>query len=169
MNRLIEKINKWKQGERNYQRTEIDNLKKKVTEQEETIDDLVQERDEVYHELFKVRLTRADAWNNNKDTSLEKDWELLTRTRENSKTDGEKETYITVVKSIHKEIAVDSTAQMNDTIITKCSSTESADSGIGMQSITQLIDERVNLILEGKIMKPEYTSVIDIKQPNNED
>ena len=52
---------------------------------------------------------------------------------------------------------------MNDTIVTKCSSTESADSGIGMQQITQLIDKQVNLILEGKLMKPEHTSVIDIK------
>ena len=145
--------------------TEIDNLNKKLTEQEETIDDLVQERDDAYNELFQVRLTLADAWNIQKDTNHEKIWEVLRRTKENSETDGEKETYSTVVKSIHKEIAVDSTAQMNDTIVTKCSSTES---GIGMQSITQLIDERVNLILEGKIMKTEYTSVIDIKQPNNQ-
>ena len=84
-----------------------------------------------------------------KDTIHEKIWEVLRRTRKNSETDEEKETYRTVVKSIHKEIAIhkDSTAQINDTNITKCSSTESSDSGIGMQSITQLIDERVNLIL----------------------
>ena len=132
---------------------------------------MVQERDDVCHELFKVRLTLADAWNIKKDTNHEKIWEVLRRTRENSETDEEKETYSTVVKSTHKEIAIhkDSMAQINDRNVTKCSSTESADSGIGMQSITQLIDERVNLILEGKVMKPEQTTVIDIKRPNNVD
>ena len=65
MHRLIRKINTRKQEERNYQHTADRNRssEKKLTEQEETIDELVQERDDVCHELFKVRLTLADAWN----------------------------------------------------------------------------------------------------------
>ena len=42
---------------------EIENLKKKVAEQEETIDFLVLERDEESNEVYKLRLKLADAWN----------------------------------------------------------------------------------------------------------
>ena len=44
-------------------RGEIVELKKKVTDQEETIDYLVQERDEASDEVYKLKLKLADAWN----------------------------------------------------------------------------------------------------------
>ena len=42
---------------------EILKLRKVLDDQEETIDDLVQERDEALSELFKARITLADIWN----------------------------------------------------------------------------------------------------------
>ena len=149
--------------------TEIDNLKKKVREQDETIDDLVQERDEVSDELFKVRLTLADAWNIQRNTNHEKIWEVLRRTREYSQTQGEQKKYSRVVQSGNKDKAADSTAQMNESNLTKCSSINSVDSGLGMESITQLIDERINLILDTKLTKQEQLSMTNINQVPNED
>ena len=40
---------------------EIERLKKKM-KQDETIDDLDQERDELYDEIYRLRLTLAEAW-----------------------------------------------------------------------------------------------------------
>ena len=58
-------------------RIEIDNLKKKIGDQEETIDDLIQERDDVYNKIYELRLTLADAWNVKRATDAEKIWEVL--------------------------------------------------------------------------------------------
>ena len=42
---------------------EIEELKKKVADQEEMIDYLVQERDRESDEVYKLKLKLADAWN----------------------------------------------------------------------------------------------------------
>ena len=60
-------------------RIEIDNLKKKIGDQEETIEDLIQERDDVYDEIYEVRLILADAWNVKRATDPERIWEVLRR------------------------------------------------------------------------------------------
>ena len=42
-------------------RIEIDNLKKKVADQEETIDDLVEDRDEGWDEVYRLKLKLEEA------------------------------------------------------------------------------------------------------------
>ena len=44
---------------------EVENLRQILSDKEETIDCLVHERDEVYDELYKLRLKLADAWDIN--------------------------------------------------------------------------------------------------------
>ena len=132
----------------------IDILKKKVADQDETIDDLVQERDDVYDELFKVRLTLADAWNIERATDAEKIWEVLRRTREITATQGKKKPSSAVVELSDTEVTVDK-AQENKANL---DSTDSVDSGLGMQSLTQLIDERVNLVVDAKLKEREKAS-----------
>ena len=44
---------------------EVDSLKKKLTDKEETIDDLFQERNEAHDVIYELRLKLADAWNIN--------------------------------------------------------------------------------------------------------
>ena len=51
---------------------EITRLKKKIADQDETIDDLDQERDDLYHEIYRLRLTLAQAWNITLATDAEK-------------------------------------------------------------------------------------------------
>ena len=136
-------------------RIEIDNLKKKIGDQEETIEDLIQERDDVYDEIYEVRLILADAWNVKRATDPERIWEVLRRTREIKATQGEKKPYIAPVKSSDNQIAVDATKQKSETYLTACSSNDLADSGLGMDSLTQLIDERINLVVDGKLKKWE--------------
>ena len=177
-------------------KNEIDILKKKVAEQDETIDDLVQERDDVYDEMFEVRLILADAWNIKRDSNAEKIWAVLERTRIIKQTQIEKKKpYSEAVKSNASQVAAatdekknkkriyDESAATNldryETIqvekkpysevgksnesqlptvasedgkhLDACGSTDSADSGFGnMHSLTQLIDERVNLAIDTK-------------------
>ena len=45
----------------------------------------------------------------------------------------------------------------DETNITSCNSTDSADSGVDMLSLTQLIDERINLVVDTKLKKQEHT------------
>ena len=151
-------------------RIEIDNLKQKVADQEETIDDLVQERDDVYHEMYKLRLTLADAWNISRATDAEKIWEVLRRTREKTETQGEKKSYSAAAKSSDNHLAVDTTRQKNkETNLTICSSTDSADSGIGMHSLTQLIDERIDIVVDAKLKKRRHAICeIDIEPISNQ-
>ena len=133
---------------------EIVNLKKKIANQEETIDDLVQERDEICQEMYEVRLTLADAWNIKCAANHEKIWEVLRRTRELRATKGEatkeeQKPYSEVVKSGDDQIPSGDTRKQNEeTNLNKCSSTDSADSGLGMHSLTQLIDERIDAKLK---------------------
>ena len=44
-------------------KNEIQNLKKKVADQEETIDDLVGDRDGGWDEVYRLKLKLADTWN----------------------------------------------------------------------------------------------------------
>ncbi len=83
----------------------------------------------------------------------------------------EKKPYSAAVKSSDDQIAVDTTAQKNEEKnLTTCSSTDSADSGIGMHSLTQLIDERINLVVDAKLKKREHAICgIDIEPIYNQD
>lgn len=132
---------------------EIANLKKKIANQEETIDDLVQERDEICQEMYEVRLTLADAWNIKCAANHEKIWEVLRRTRElratKEATKEEQKPYSGVVKSGDDQIPSGETRKQNEeTNLIKCCSTDSADFGLGIQSLTQLIDERIDAKLK---------------------
>ena len=55
------------------------------------------------------------------------------------------------------EVAGDK-AQENKTNLEICSSTDSVDSGLGMHSLTQLIDARVNLVVDAKLKERETAS-----------
>ena len=64
---------------------EVKNLRTILLDKEETIDCLVHERDEVYDELYKLRLKLADAWNINFPDNGDKIREVCKRVRsENS-------------------------------------------------------------------------------------
>ena len=65
----------------------IAELNKKLADKEETIDDLVQERDEDSNEIYKLRLYLAKSWNIRLATDAEKVREVFRRTK--SKTVGE--------------------------------------------------------------------------------
>lgn len=134
-------------------RSEINDLKKKIADQEETIDDLVQERDEDSDEMYELRLALADAWNIKRATNHEKIWEVLRRRREIKarKEKGEKKPYSEVVKSSDYRTSEDTEKQKHEIHLNTCSSTDSADSGLGMHSLTQLIDERINLVVDTKL------------------
>lgn len=134
-------------------RSEINNLKKKIADQDETIDDLVQERDEESNEMYELRLALADAWNIKRATKHEKIWEVLRIRREikASKERGEKKSYCEVVKSSDYRTSEGTEKQNNEAQLNTCSSTDSADSGLGMHSLTQLIDERINLVVDTKL------------------
>ena len=111
-------------------RSEIEELKKKVADQEETIDYLVQERDEASDQVYKLKLKLADAWNVTLPDDADKVREVarLVNSNERPKSyrDALKETDPT-------QIAV--------------------DSGIDIQSLEKLIDERVVATIEAKFEK----------------
>ena len=60
---------------------EVQNLRKILLDKEETIDCLVHERDEVYDELYQLRLKLADAWNINLPDNGDKIREVCKRVR----------------------------------------------------------------------------------------
>ena len=62
-------------------RIEIDHLKKRVADQDETIDDLVGDRDEAYDEVYRLKLKLADAWSIKLETDAEKVREVARRIR----------------------------------------------------------------------------------------
>ena len=138
-------------------RNEIERLNKKVADQDKIIDDLVEEREELDDEIFKLRLALAEAWNLKLTTDAEKVSEVYKRTRENIETAKEKVPYSAAVKSSVNHISADTTVK-NETKLSTCKSTESTDSGLGLHSLTQLIDDRVNLMIDAKIKESERTS-----------
>ena len=114
-------------------RIEIDNLKKKVTDQEETIDDLVGDRDEAYDEVYRLKLKLADAWSIKLETDAEKVREVARRIRCNEAN----KSYCDAVKEKDK-----STVVKDDGFAT--------DSGIDMQSLEKMVDERVAVTIDAK-------------------
>ena len=124
---------------------EIDIFKKKIADQDETINDLVQERDEVCHEMFEVRLILADAWNIKRDSKAEKIWEVLRRTREIKQTQVEKKPYNEAVKS--NEYQEDST-----NVSRKMLNTTGNDSGIELlDAVTREIKDHVEILVNEKL------------------
>ena len=117
-------------------RMEIDNLKRKVADQEETIDDLVEERDEGLDEVYKLKLKLADAWNIKFETDAEKVREVARLVRENK------------VNKSYCAAAKEAIANMG---IKK--NGISIDSGIDVQSLEKLIDERVTVTIDAKFEK----------------
>ena len=145
-----------KKGENELENTdsvteEIIRLKKKIAEQDETIDDLDQERDDLYHEIYRLRLTLAQAWNITLATDAEKVREVASRTRKQTDNVKKKKPHSAVAKTgvISPVNTIDQIE--NKTNLTKCSSTESTDSGLGRESLTQLIDDRVKLMIDTKL------------------
>ncbi len=112
---------------------EIVNLKKKVAEQVETIDYLVQEREEESDEVYKLKLKLADAWNIKLTTDAEKVREVARLVRLN---EGPKS-----YRDAAKEADMNQ-GERNNGIAT--------DSGIDMQSLEKLIDERVAVTMDAK-------------------
>ena len=127
-------------------KNEIENLKKKIADQDEIMDDLAQERDDVYHDLFEVRLVLADAWKIERDTNPEKIWEVLRRTREIKAAQAKKKPYSEAVKSNDAEKEANTNQERNDTEI-------AMDSGIDMQSLEKLIEERVAATVDATFEK----------------
>ena len=112
---------------------EIDNLKRKVADQEETIDDLVEERDEGLDEVYKLKLKLADAWSIKFEADAEKVREVARLVRDNKVN----KSYCTAAK---EEIANMGIKKNGISI----------DSGIDAQSLEKLIDERVSVTIDAK-------------------
>jgi hypothetical protein len=117
-------------------RTEIDKLKRKVADQEETIDDLTEDRDVGWDEVYKLKLKLADAWNIKLETDAEKVGEVVRLIRDNKV----KKSYCAAAKE-----SITNTGVKTNGIAT--------DSGIDMQSLEKLIDERVSLTMDAKFEK----------------
>ena len=148
---------------------EIARLKKVVAEKEEIIDDLVLERNDVYDEIYELRLTLEKAWNISRATDAEKIWEVLRLTSKKTETQRDMKPYSAAVKFSDNRIEMDTTAQVNnETNLTICSNTDSTDSGIGMYSLTQLIDDRINLVVDAKPKKSEH-AICGTKLISNQD
>ena len=64
---------------------------------------------------------------------------------------GEKKPYSEVVKSSDDRTSEDMEKQNNEAHLNTCSSTDSADSGLGMHSLRELIDERINFVVDTKL------------------
>lgn len=117
-------------------RIEIDNLKRKVAHQEEMIEDLVEDRDEGWNEVYKLKLELADAWNIKLETDAEKVREVARLVRDNRV----KKSYCAVAKEAIRNMGV-----KKNGIAT--------DSGIDVQSLEKLIDERVAATMDAKFEK----------------
>ena len=133
----------------------IARLKKKIADKDENIDDLDQERDELYDEIYRLRLTLAHAWNITLATDAEKVREVMSRTRKQIDTGKPKKPYSAVVKSNVTPPGKTTDQIERKTDLTLCSSTESTDSGVGRESLTQLIDDRVKLMIDNKLRESE--------------
>lgn len=154
-------------------RQEIAWLKEVVADKDETIDDLDQERDELYKEIYKLRLELAKAWNITLPTDAEKVREVSRLTSQTPETAKEKKPYSAAVKTSLNQILVETTSHAkNEANLMTSSSIESTDSGLGKHSLTQLIDDRLNLMIEAKLgikpisnqgqnvsFTPEYTNL----------
>ena len=150
---------------------EIENLKKKVAEQEETIDFLVLERNEESEEVYKLRLMLADIWNIPDNPFRIR--EVIDRTTRLSE---EQKTYNETAKEGHEnQDRKDSGIRLNEGQVSYCDagkeaetiqdtrSTEIAvDSGIDIQSLGKLIDERVAAAMDAKFEKRVESKTNDI-------
>ena len=114
-------------------RIEIDNFKSKVAEQKEMIEDLTEDRDVGWNEVYKLKLELADAWDITLETESEKVREVSRLRRDNKA----KKSYCAAAKE-----AITNTQIKNNEIKT--------DSGIDVQSLEKLIDERVSITINTK-------------------
>ena len=117
-------------------RVEIEKLKKKVADQEETIDYLVQERDEESDQVYKLKLKLADAWNVTFSDDADKVREVARLVRLNERP----KSYCDATKGLNTNEA-------------KRSNAIATDSGIDMQSLEKLIDKRVAVTMDAKLEK----------------
>ena len=116
---------------------EILNLKFELTEKEEMIDDLCSERVENSKEIYKMRLMLAEAWNLNLATDAEKVREVsrLLYNEEGKLFDGTTKN-TNSGPHITEPININSSNLKNTTVT-------GTDSGIDVQSLEKLIDEKV--------------------------
>ena len=122
----------------------------------------------MYHEIYRLRLTLAQAWNITLATDAEKVREVASRTRKQTDNVKKKKPYSAVAKKgvISPVNTIDQIE--NKTNLTKCSSTESTDSGLGRESLTQLIDDRVKLMIDTKL-KENKRELCESKTISNQD
>ena len=134
---------------------EVDSLKKKLTDKEETIDDLFQERDEAHDVIYELRLKLADAWNINLATNAEKVQEVtrLSKLKEVDK----------VCCKPAKEDDLKVTSDKGSCIEEKRSAILT-DSGIDVQSLEKLIDDKVTAKVEEKFKKRVETDGLIIPE-----
>ena len=120
---------------------ELNNLKKKLADKEETIDYLVQERDEAYNNIYDLRLKLADAWNIDLATDAEKVQEVMRLNRikkvRNSYCKTTEEDDLNLISSKGSSIEENKSAVLTD-------------SGIDVQSLEKLIDDKVTTKVEEK-------------------
>ena len=141
----LEKQNGEKEATITALRIEIDNLKSKVADQEETIEDLTEDRDEGWDEVRKLKLELADAWNITLETDAEKIREVARLRRDNKA----KKSYCAAAKEAITNTQIPNTntqyepAKDLNTNEGKRSTETATDSGIDIQSLEKLIDERV--------------------------
>ena len=128
-------------------KSEIEKLKKEIVEKNETIDSLVEERDERSHHVYKLRLKLADAWN----ISLQDDAEKVREVARLEDTNENPKSYCDAAKNM-KYNESKSTCEI------------ATDSGIDIESLHKLIDERVAVSLDTKFGSNVHNNAGDINR-----
>ena len=116
-------------------RSQIEQLKKEVVEKDETIDFLVEERDDRSQHIIKLRLKLADAWH----ITFPDDADKIREVARLEDTDENPKSYCEAARGMTKEI--DEPKRTNEV---------TTDSGIDVQSLHKLIAERVAVSLDAK-------------------
>ena len=154
-------------------RIQIDHLKKKIADQEETIDSLIYERDEISDEVYELRLILADAWDIKRATNREKIHEVLRREREiiARKKKGGKPCSSEAVRRKNKvtKTYCDVTKVNNTNTGENEDGTRASDSGIDVQSLEKLIDERVAHTMDLKLAEHMKTKNDTLNPKSSDD
>ena len=143
---------------------EIGVLKKKLSECEEDIDDLVVERDEEVKLVYELRLKLADAWNIEFATDAEKVREVARLTEKNE----EKRSYCEAVKETrHANVTI----KEQTNVLNQKPLIPSTDSGIDidLDVMTREIKNQVNLFVDEKLRNLGIKASMDTLQKNYED
>ena len=140
---------------------EISSLKKLIADKDYIIDDLVLEREQISDDKYAQRVKYETAQKQlaeatGKIRDLEHERAYLKKEncdlRAKLMNEQENRSHSTATKIFGNENATPDTAHTdNESHLKICNSAVSTDSGIGMQSLTQLIDDRIGIMIHAKL------------------